>query len=237
MPKSSTDSATPRSASRCRSGSVLATSLITEVSVISNVSASGGTPVSASSSPTITGSAASSSPRTERLTATLMCRPASSHARHCCRATRSTTAVSGRTSPVCSASGTKSSGRQHAQLGVLPAHQRFHPDHGTVTENHLRLVEDAQLIAFERAPQLADQGQAPRAGGVEHRLPHLHRPRVRFRRLHGDRGPTQQAVGVERRCRDRTPARRTQPPPASSRREPGAPAWPSARRRRGRWAS
>ena len=77
-----------------------------------------------------------------------------------------------------------------------PAQQRLRPDHGVGLEVHLGLVVQLQLVSFERAAQLAEEGE-PRgvvqlaAGRVEDaRSPQL--PRGLHRRV----GAAQQRLGL-----------------------------------------
>ena len=50
-----------------------------------------------------------------------------------------------------------SDGEHAAHLGMVPARQRLEAGDGAVLEPHDRLIEDRDLVALERAPQLGFQ--------------------------------------------------------------------------------
>ena len=71
-------------------------------------------------------------------------------------------------------------GREQPALGVLPAHQRLEAADRAVAEADDRLVDDAQLVALERAAQVALGLQAPDRAGAHagcRRAPRATRPR------------------------------------------------------------
>jgi hypothetical protein len=72
---------------------------------------------------------------------------------------RSTSKVSGRMRPVCSAKGINSPGGKLAAAGVLPAHERLDPDELQVAHGKLGLVVELELAAADRVTQVLDQQQ------------------------------------------------------------------------------
>ena len=66
-------------------------------------------------------------------------------------------------------------GRHEPAFGVLPAHQRLHPNELVVGQRHDGLVPHAELAALERAPQVSLEPQSTYRHvvqrGIEHRVP------------------------------------------------------------------
>ena len=57
-------------------------------------------------------------------------------------------------------------GADEAALRVVPAHERLDGVHPAVVQDGLGLVVERQLALLERAPQLADEGQAAGVVGL-----------------------------------------------------------------------
>ena len=99
-------------------------------------------------------------------------------------------------SPVRSASGMNSSGGTRPWVGVLPAHQRLHPQDLAAVGVDLGLVVQDKLLLLDGPAQLAEQGQ-PTGAVLVQRGVEQHEPGVGlFGRVHGDVGALQQLVGV-----------------------------------------
>jgi hypothetical protein len=79
---------------------------------------------------------------------------------------------------------------------MLPAHERLDAGHAAIRQSHLGLVVEDQLLAIERAAELAHQGQPSSRGlvvaGVIDLLPRA----VGLRKVHGRVGTAQQLVGA-----------------------------------------
>lgn len=46
---------------------------------------------------------------------------------------------------------------------MLPADQRLHPDHPSGPEVDLGLIDQKEMVVFNRVPQLSEKGEAARA--------------------------------------------------------------------------
>ena len=110
VPKSSTEIARPRSTSRSSACTARSDSATIALSVISSFSRAAGMPACSSRRATQSASSGSMRLRAEMFTDMTTGVPASRHATHCLTAVSRTNRVSWRIRPVCSASGTNSSG-------------------------------------------------------------------------------------------------------------------------------
>ena len=158
MPKSSSDSLTPMSATRRRIGTARSGSSMTALSVISRISRLAGSPASASAVAIFSGRPPSTL-RADRLTATVMSRPASIQSRHWRSALRSTTSVSGWIRPVDSASGMNASGASRPWLGWRQRTSASTATIAPVGQVELGLVEQLELVPLEREVQVGQHGQ------------------------------------------------------------------------------
>jgi hypothetical protein len=89
-------------------------------------------------------------------------------------------------------------------LGVVPPHERLHPDDGTGPELQLGLVVHVELVGVQGGPQLLQRLQPVTAGGCAVGSPDLHAVPPALGAVHGGVGAGQQqravaaVVGTER---------------------------------------
>ena len=65
-------------------------------------------------------------------------------------------------------------------IGMLPPHQRFGPDDPAVAEIDHRLVVDAEVTGFHRAPQVVFVGEGVKKPALQARVRELGLTNVRF---------------------------------------------------------
>ncbi len=158
--------------------------------------------------------------RADRLTASGCSKSAWCHRCRSRNAASSTQCVSGVIRPALSASSTKTAGRDHALLRMLPAHQRLCPAEPACCHVDLGLAVQRELVGIDRPPQIADQTEAALALVIVHAAVEREMA-MRAGAVHRDFRAAHQLVGIvtmvrdKARCR-RHPARRPAMPASST---------------------